>query len=49
MNRPGTIPYLAMKSNSLSHTKFWTDVEAGLKDSFSSGKIQVIKKIRMKE
>jgi hypothetical protein len=38
IKRPGTIPYLAMASHSLSHTQFWPDVEAGLKKSFSSGK-----------
>lgn len=38
MTRPGTIPYLAMASHSLSHTQFWPEVEAGLKNSFSSGK-----------
>ena len=37
-DRPGSIPYLAMNSHSLSHTQFWKDVEEGLKDSFSSGK-----------
>ena len=38
MKRPGTIPYLAMTSHGLSHTKFWTEVEEELKKSFSSGK-----------
>lgn len=38
MKRPGTIPYLAMTSHSLSHTKFWSEVEEGLKSAFSSGK-----------
>ncbi len=38
MTRPGTIPYLAMASHSLSHTQFWPEVESGLKNSFSSGK-----------
>ena len=36
--RPGTIPYLAMISHSLSHTQFWPEVEEGLKSAFSSGK-----------
>jgi hypothetical protein len=36
--RPGTIPYLAMVSHSLSHTQFWPEVEEGLKSAFSSGK-----------
>jgi len=36
--KPGSIPYLAMTSHSLSHTKFWNDVEDGLKSAFSSGK-----------
>lgn len=35
--RPGTIPYLAMVSHSLSHTRFWPEVESGLKSAFSSG------------
>lgn len=38
IKRPGTIPYLAMASHSLSHTQFWPKVEEGLKGSFSSGK-----------
>lgn len=38
MKRPGTIPYLSMVSHSLSHTKFWKEVEDGLKSSFSSEK-----------
>lgn len=38
MHRPGTVPYLAMASHSLSHTQFWPEVEAGLKKSFSSGR-----------
>lgn len=38
MKRPGTVPYLAMVSHSLSHTQFWPQVEAGLKKSFSSGR-----------
>ncbi len=36
--RPGSIPYLAMASHSLSHTQFWKDVEDGLRGAFSSGK-----------
>lgn len=36
--RPGSIPYLAMASHSLSHTQFWKKVEEGLRGSFSSGK-----------
>lgn len=36
--RPGSIPYLAMASHSLSHTQFWGEVEEGLKGAFSSGK-----------
>lgn len=38
MKRPGTVPYLAMVSHSLSHTQFWPEVEEGLKSAFSSGK-----------
>lgn len=38
MKRPGTVPYLAMASHSLSHTQFWPQVEEGLKNAFSSGK-----------
>lgn len=38
MKRPGTIPYLAMASHSLSHTKFWSEVEDGLRNAISSGK-----------
>lgn len=38
VKRPGTIPYLAMTSHSLSHTQFWTKVEEGLSGAFSSGK-----------
>ena len=38
IKRPGTIPYLAMASHSLSHTTFWKEVEEGLKEAFSSGK-----------
>ncbi len=36
--KPGSIIYLAMVSHSLSHTRFWKDVENGLRDSFTSGK-----------
>lgn len=36
--RPGSVPYLAMASHSLSHTQFWKEVEDGLRGSFSSGK-----------
>lgn len=36
--RPGTIPYLAMTSHSLSHTQLWEKVEEGLKGAFGSGK-----------
>ena len=36
--KPGSIPYLAMVSHSLSHTQFWKEVEDGLRNSFSSGK-----------
>ena len=36
--KPGSIPYLAMTSHSLSHTQFWSDVEKGLRGAFSSGK-----------
>ncbi len=36
--RPGSIPYLATVSHSLSHTQFWPKVEEGLKSAFSSGK-----------
>ncbi len=35
--RPGTISYLATVSHSLSHTRFWPEVESGLKGAFSSG------------
>lgn len=42
--RPGTIPYLAMKSHSLSHTQFWPGVEEGLRGAFSSGKNSGYKK-----
>ncbi|MCE3075690.1 hypothetical protein [Chryseobacterium gwangjuense] len=36
--RPGSLPYLAMASHSLSHTQFWEKAEEGLKSAFSSGK-----------
>ena len=36
--RPGSIPYLAITSHSLSHTQFWSKVEEGLRGAFSSGK-----------
>ncbi len=36
--RPGSLPYLAMTSHGLSHTKFWDEVEKGLRSAFSSGK-----------
>jgi len=36
LTRPGTVPYLAVVSHSLSHTKFWKDVETGLRGAFSS-------------
>ena len=35
--KPGSIPYLATTSHSLSHTQFWKEVETSLKASFSSG------------
>ena len=38
MKRPGSVPYLAMNSHSLSHTQFWPEVEKELKNAFSSGK-----------
>lgn len=44
IERPGTIPYLAMKSHGLSHTQFWPEVENGLRNSFSSGKNAGFKK-----
>jgi hypothetical protein len=34
---PGSVPYLAMASHSLSHTRFWPEVETGLRGAFSSG------------
>lgn len=36
--KPGSLAYLAMASHSLSHTLFWKEVEAGLKEAFSSAK-----------
>lgn len=36
--KPGSIPYLAMVSHSLSHTKFWDELKKPLMSSFSSGK-----------
>lgn len=44
VNRPGSIPYLAMTSHSLSHTQFWPDVEKGLRSAFSSGENPKYKK-----
>lgn len=38
LKRPGTLPYLAMASHSLSHTQLWGKAEGGLKSAFSSGK-----------
>lgn len=38
LKRPGTLPYLAMASHSLSHTQLWGEAEEGLKSAFSSGK-----------
>lgn len=38
LKRPGTLPYLAMASHSLSHTQLWGKAEEGLKSAFSSGK-----------
>jgi len=38
LERPGSLPYLAMASHSLSHTQFWEKAEEGLKSAFSSGK-----------
>lgn len=37
LKRPGTVPYLAMASHSLSHTQFWPEVEAAIRTAFSSG------------
>ncbi|MFP2996462.1 hypothetical protein ABN763_11150 [Spongiivirga sp. MCCC 1A20706] len=37
-NQPGSIPYLAMTSHSLSHTQLWDEVQDNLKESFVSGK-----------
>ena len=36
--KPGSIPYFAMVSHSLSHTKFWNEAKEALMSSFSSGK-----------
>lgn len=36
--KPGSVPYLAMVSHSLSHTKLFDDVKDALTSSFSSGK-----------
>lgn len=38
LKRPGTLPYLAMASHSLSHTQLWGKAGEGLKSAFSSGK-----------
>lgn len=38
LKRPGTLPYLAMASHSLSHTQLWGKAEEGLKSAFSSRK-----------
>lgn len=38
MERPGTIPYLATTSHSLSHTRFWPKVETALREALGSGK-----------
>lgn len=38
LKRPGTLPYLATASHSLSHTQLWAKAEEGLKSAFSSGK-----------
>ncbi len=35
--KPGSLPYLAMTSHSLSHTKLWKKVKSEIKDSFVSG------------
>lgn len=37
LEAPGSVPYLAMVSHSLSHTHLWDEVDEGLRDSFSSG------------
>jgi hypothetical protein len=36
--RPGSVPYLATVSHSLSHTEYWLKVDEELKLAFSSGK-----------
>lgn len=36
--KPGSVPYLAMVSHSLSHTKLFDEVKDALASSFSSGK-----------
>lgn len=36
--RPGSVPYLATVSHSLSHTQYWLKVDEALKSAFSSGK-----------
>lgn len=38
MIQPGSIPYLATVSHSLSHTQLFPEIEDGLKNAFSSGK-----------
>lgn len=38
LKTPGSVPYLATASHSLSHTQFWPQVESGLRGAFSSGK-----------
>jgi hypothetical protein len=35
--RPGTVPYLATVSHSLSHTQYWLKVDEALRSAFSSG------------
>ncbi len=37
-SRPGSVPYLALASHSLSHTQFWEDVKTELESAFSSGR-----------
>ncbi|WP_407480999.1 hypothetical protein [Elizabethkingia meningoseptica] len=37
-DRPGSVPYLALASHSLSHTQFWEDVKTELESAFSSGR-----------
>lgn len=36
-HRPGTVPYFATTAHGLSHTKFWPEVENGMRTAFSSG------------